>query len=44
MDSMLKKLESLQPEIDKLQTEQAASLAKWQQLVDQAKQRLGING
>ena len=42
MDSMLKKLEGIQGEIEKLQTDQTTSLAKWQQLVDQAKQRLGI--
>ena len=43
MDSMLAKLEGLQSEIEKLQTEQAASLEKWQKLVDQAKLRLGIS-
>jgi len=43
MDSMLKKLEAIQGEIEKLQTEQAASLEKWQQLIAQTKQRLGIN-
>jgi len=42
MDSMLKKLETIQGEIENLQTDQAASLAKWQQMIAQAKQRLGI--
>ncbi|MCJ7579998.1 MAG: hypothetical protein MUP98_05620 [Candidatus Aminicenantes bacterium] len=42
MNSMLKKLEGIQGEIEKLQTDQATSLEKWQQLVDQAKLRLGI--
>jgi len=42
MDSMLKKLEAIQGEIEKLQIEQAASLENWQQQIDQAKQRLGI--
>jgi len=42
MDTMLKKLEALQGEIEKLQADQAASLDKWQQQIDQAKQRLGI--
>jgi len=43
MDSMLKKIEALQGEIQKLQENTEASLARWQQLVDQTKQRLGIN-
>jgi len=42
MDAMLKKLDAIQGEIEKLQTEQAASLDKWQQQIEQAKQRLGI--
>ncbi len=42
MDSMLKKLDAIQGEIEKLQTEQTASLDKWQQQIDQTKQRLGI--
>ena len=42
MDSMLKKLDAVQAEIEKLQTEQAASLEKWQQMIDQTKQGLGI--
>ncbi len=42
MDSMLKRLEAIGDEIENLQTEQAASAAKWQQQIDQAKQRLGI--
>lgn len=43
MDSMLAKLEGLQGEIEKLQTEQTASLEKWQQLIAQTKLRLGIS-
>lgn len=42
MDSILKKLDDLQVEIEKLQTDQAASLAKWNSLITQTKQRLGI--
>lgn len=42
MDSMLKKLDAIQGEIEKLQTEQTASLDKWQQQIDQTKQRLSI--
>ena len=42
MDAMLKKLEAIQGEIEKLQTEQAASLDKWQQQIAQTKLRLGI--
>ena len=44
MDAMLKKLEAIQAEIEKLQTEQAVSLEKWNQQIAQAKQRLGITG
>lgn len=42
MDSMLKKIEGLQKEIETLQTDQAAALEKFNQLVSQTKQRLGI--
>lgn len=42
MDSILKKLEGLQGEIEKLQTDQTASLAKWDSMITQTKQRLGI--
>ncbi len=42
MDTILKKLETIQGEIEKLQTEQAVSLDKWQQMITQTKQRLGI--
>lgn len=43
MDSMLKKIEQLQADIEKLQEEQTAALDKFKQLVEQTKQRLGIN-
>lgn len=43
MESMLKRLEGIQADIEKLQQEQTASLAKWNQMIAQAKQRLGIN-
>ena len=43
MDSMLAKLEGIQGEIEKLQTDQAESLERWQKLVDQAKLRHGIS-
>lgn len=42
MDSILKKLDAIQVEIEKLQTDQTASLEKWQQQIAQAQQRLGI--
>ncbi|MEE8377272.1 MAG: hypothetical protein V3R45_02770, partial [Candidatus Aminicenantaceae bacterium] len=42
MDSILKKLDDIQVEIENLQTDQTASLEKWQQQIAQAKQRLGI--
>jgi tetratricopeptide (TPR) repeat protein len=42
MDAMLKKIENLQGEIEKLQKNTEASLVNWQQLVDQTKTKLGI--
>lgn len=43
MDSMLEKIEGLQKEIETIQAEQAASLEKFEQLVEQTKKRLGFN-
>lgn len=42
MDALLKKIENLQGEIEKIQKNTEASLVNWQQLVDQTKTKLGI--
>lgn len=43
MDAMYKKIEDKQSEVDSLQAELDASLDKFKQLIEQTKQRLGIN-